>query len=255
VRQPLTDAAPDLLALGVGIEIMCEPPHAWPAPVPWQAGGLTSLHAPILGINLASTNPGIRNESVRQVQETIREAARLGAPGVVVHPGSPPYEEVMPRDRGLPCAIDSLQRVCQTAAEAGVQVYLENMPDIAPGEGLPRVGHKLIYGVRYEELRHILESVQHPALRLCLDLGHGFLAGRPTLEAMLRDPDVVHVHVNDGMGWRDDHLAWGDGEVSKVVDLARDLPPSVRTVVFEVKSVADCRTSLARVSHELTGRR
>lgn len=255
VRQPLVDAAADLLALGVGIEIMCEPPHAWPPPVLWQAGRLTSLHVPILGINLASTNPGVRSESVRQVKETIHEAARLGAPGVVVHPGTPPYEEIMPRDRGLPFAIESLHRVCETAAEAGVEVYLENMPDVAMGEGLPRVGHKMIYGVRYEELRQIFEGVRHRSLRLCLDLGHAFLAGRPVLDAMLRDPDVVHVHVNDGMGWRDDHLAWGDGEISKVVDLARDLPPSVRTVVFETKSIDACRTSLARVSHVLTGRR
>lgn len=255
VRQPLGDAAAELLSFGLGIEIMCEPPHAWPPPVGWDAGWLVSLHMPILGINIASTNPGVRRESVRQIEQTISEAARLGAAGVVVHPGGPPYEEIMPRDRGLPHAIESLHGLCEAAATAGVEIYLENMPDVALGANLPRIGHNIIYGVKYEELRHIYDSVRHPSLRLCLDLGHAFLAGRQTLDAMLRDPDVVHVHVNDNLGWRDDHLAWGDGEISKIVSLADDLPPSVRTVVFETKSFDACRTSLARVSHDLVGRR
>jgi sugar phosphate isomerase/epimerase len=254
VRQPLAEVASDLLGFGVGIEIMCEPPHAW-LPVEWNGGGVLSLHMPILGINIASTNPGIRAESVRQIRQTIAEAARLGARGVVVHPGHPPYEEVMPRGRGLPYAIESLHGLCEAARAAGVEIYLENMPDVSPGEGQPRIGRKLIYGVVYDELREIFEGVGHPALRLCLDFGHAFLAGRATLDAMLRDRDVVHVHVNDCNGWRDDHLAWGDGEIAKVVDLARDLPSWTRTVIFETKSLEACRTSLARVSHALVGRR
>ena len=113
VTQSLRDVEGDLLKFGLDVEIMCEPPHAWPAPVPWANGHVRSLHAPILGINIASTNPGIRKESVMQILATIREAARLGAAGVVVHPGIPPYQEVMPRDRGLPFAIESLRRMCR----------------------------------------------------------------------------------------------------------------------------------------------
>ncbi len=246
IRQPLSEVEGDLLGLGVGVEVMCEPPHAWPAPVPWSNGPLLSLHVPILGINIASTNPGIRNESVAQVLGVIREAARLGASGVVVHPGIPPFDEVFPRERGLPYAIESLYRCAEAAAASGVEVYLENMPDVAMAKGAPKVGHRFIYGTSYEELRRIFESVGHPSLRLCLDLGHAYLAGRQVLDALLRDPDVVHVHVNDNSGWRDDHLAWGDGEISRIVDLARDLPDSVRAVVFEHNSMDACRASLRR---------
>ncbi|MGH2376719.1 MAG: sugar phosphate isomerase/epimerase family protein [bacterium] len=243
IGAPLRDATGDLLAFDVGLEIMCEPPHAWPAPVPWEHGRVASLHSPILGINIASTNPGIREESVRQVQTTIDEAARLGAAGVVVHPGIPPYQEVFPRDRGLPYAIESLRRCAERAAAAGVEVYLENMPAITLAEGTRPVA--IAYAVTYEELRMLFDAVNHPALRLCLDLGHAHLAGRHVLDAMLKDTDVVHVHVNDNHGRRDDHLAWGEGEISKIVDLARDLPSSVRTVIFEVKSLEACAKSLA----------
>ncbi|MDR7523547.1 MAG: sugar phosphate isomerase/epimerase family protein [Armatimonadota bacterium] len=253
IRQPLQEVEAELTSYGVGVEVMCEPPHAWPAPVPWNGGGLLSLHMPILGINLASTNPGIREESVRQVLATVREAARLGARGVVVHPGLPPYEEVFPRDRGLPYAVESLRRIAEAAGAAGLEVYLENMPAVSVADGVPPIA--FAYGVRYEELRDIYARVGHPALRLCLDLGHAYLAGARELEALLADRDVVHVHVSDNRGWRDDHLAWGDGEIAKRVDLARDLPDSVQTIIFEVKSLEACRTSLDRVASELVSRR
>ncbi len=253
VRRPLREVEPEFVDMGVGVEVMCEPPHAWPAPVQWQSDRVLSLHMPILGINIASTNPGIREESVGQILGVIQEAARLQAAGVVVHPGNPPYEEIFPRDRGLPYAIESLRRLAEAAASAGVEIYVENMPAVSLVEGMPPIG--FAYGVHYEELRHIYESVGHPALRICLDLGHGYLAGAHELQALLQDRDVVHVHVNDNAGRRDDHLAWGDGEISKVVNLAEDLPPSVRTVIFEVKSLEACRTSLARASADLLRRR
>ncbi len=253
ITAPLGEAARDLLAFDVGLEIMCEPPHAWPAPVPWGHGKVFSLHSPILGINTASTNPGIREESVRQVVATIHEAARLGAAGVVVHPGIPPYKEILPRDRGLPYAIESLRRCAEEAAVAGVEVYLENMPSIMLAEGTRPIA--IAYGVSYEELRMLYEAVGHPSMRLCLDLGHAHLAGRGVLEAMLKDRDVVHVHVNDNHGQRDEHLAWGEGEISKVVDLPADLPPSVRTVIVEVKTLDACAKSLARVPARLEQRR
>lgn len=252
VRRSIRDAEADLLAFGLDIEILCEPPHAWPAPVAWIRGRVSSLHAPILGINIASTNPGIRHESVTQVLATIREAARVGAAGVVVHPGIPPYQEIMPRERGLPFAIESLRRCAEEAQAAGVQLYLENMPAVSLAEGMKPMGFS--YGVRYDELRQIFEGVGHPSLRLCLDLGHGYLAGMDDLRALLRDADVVHVHLNDNRGRRDDHLAWGDGEIAGVVNLARDLPPSVQTVVLELASLDACAASLARISPDLAQR-
>lgn len=253
IRRPLRQVESELVGMGVGVEVMCEPPHAWPPPVPWQSGRLLSLHMPILGINIASTNPGIREESVRQVLATIQEAARLGATGVVVHPGNPPYEEVYPRDHGLPFAIESLRRLAEAAGAAGVEVYVENMPAVSLAEGMPPIG--FAYAVQYKELRYIYESVGHPSLRICLDLGHAYLAGDHELKALLHDRDVVHVHVNDNRGRRDDHLAWGDGEISKIVHLADDLPASTRTIIFEMNSIEACRTSLARVSKDLLTRR
>jgi sugar phosphate isomerase/epimerase len=245
IGRPIADTQGELSAFGVPVEVMCEPPHAWPAPVQWANGAPLSLHAPIQGVNIASVNPGLREESVRQVIGAVREAARLGADGVVVHPGSPPYEEILPRDRGLPYAIESLRRIAEAAGTAGVEIYLENMPQIFLADGAKPF--PLGYAVEYDELIYLLNQTRHPAVHLCLDLGHAFLAGRHVLDAMLKDTRVTHVHVNDNRGRRDDHLAWGDGEVSKIVDLGRDLPPSVRALVCEHGSIETTKTSLGRV--------
>lgn len=253
IDRRLHEVQHDLTAAGIGVEVMCESPHAWPPPVDWTGRNPLTLHAPILGINIASTNPGIREESVRQMIATVNEAARLGARGVVVHPGIPPYREIMPRDRGLPYAIESLRRIAEAGAASGVEVYVENMPAVSLAEGMRPIGFG--YAVAHEELRAIYEAVGHPSLRLCLDVGHAYLAGRPVLDALLADPDVVHVHVNDNHGQRDEHLAWGDGEISRVVDLPGDLPPSVRAVVFECHTLDACRRSLARVAEPLLQRR
>lgn len=77
VRQPLAEVESALAGFGVGVEVICEVPHAWPAPVPWQRGNLLALHVPMLGINIAGTNPGIREESTRQAIAVISEAARI----------------------------------------------------------------------------------------------------------------------------------------------------------------------------------
>jgi len=245
VKRPIADTQAELSALGVPVEVMCEPPHAWPAPVPWNGAAPLSLHAPIHGLNIASVNAGVREESVRQMIGTVREAARLGAAGVVVHPGSPPFEEILPRDRGLPYAVESLRRIAEAAGAAGVEIYLENMPQIYLAEGAKPF--PIGYAVGYEELRYLFEEARHPAIGLCLDLGHAYLAGPHVLDAMLKDTDVVHVHVSDNYGRKDDHLAWGDGAVSKLVDLSCDLPSSVRAIVCEHGSLEATKTSLSRV--------
>jgi sugar phosphate isomerase/epimerase len=245
IKQPITATQSELSSLGVPVEVMCEPPHAWPAPIPWNGGTPISLHAPIHGLNIASVNAGVREESVRQMIGTVNEASRLGAAGVVVHPGSPPFEEILPRDRGLPYAVESLHRIAEAAGAAGVEIYLENMPQIYLAEGAKPF--PIGYAVEYDELCYLFEQARHPAMHLCLDLGHAYLAGRHVLDAMLKDPHVVHVHVSDNHGRKDDHLAWGDGEVSDIVDLSRDLPSSVRAIICEHGSMAATRTSLSRV--------
>src|SRR3989338_10030512 len=54
---------------------------------------LFTVHFDYLGTNLCSKNKGIREESIRQLKETIVFAGRIKAKNVVFHPGNYYVEE------------------------------------------------------------------------------------------------------------------------------------------------------------------
>ena len=45
------------------------------------------MHGPIGDLNITSSNPGIRKESIRQVLQGIEESAAMGARVITIHPG------------------------------------------------------------------------------------------------------------------------------------------------------------------------
>ena len=53
-----------------------------------RSSGLSlSVHGPIGDLNITSSNPGIREESIRQVLQGIEESAAMGARVITIHPG------------------------------------------------------------------------------------------------------------------------------------------------------------------------
>ena len=52
-----------------------------------NSGLSLSVHGPIGDLNITSSNPGIREESIRQVLQGIEESAAMGARVITIHPG------------------------------------------------------------------------------------------------------------------------------------------------------------------------
>ena len=82
-----------------GIELWCNVYNAWPrefleedkkhiSELVSERDLSLSLHAPSIGNNLASHNSGQREETIKQLKETISLAAELKGKIVVVHPGT-----------------------------------------------------------------------------------------------------------------------------------------------------------------------
>src|SRR5574341_1086020 len=105
---PLQDAVHRIANMGFRyFELMSAPPHCWPRD--WSSAErgafrrlyeslglrLTSVNPTYLDINMASPNPGIRDESIRQLRETVQVAHDLGA-GVVVAPGGRKHVLIAP---------------------------------------------------------------------------------------------------------------------------------------------------------------
>lgn len=159
-----------------------------------------SIHAPLGGASLASMNPGIWREATREYLETVRLAAEIGAQTVVVHPG-----EV--RDWRLATiarehCLESLHQLADEAARQGVRLALENNgPYLA---SLDQTAEILV---------GLLDEVGSQALQGCLDVGHGHVNHNNAELVARLGSRLIHLHVHDNHGLRDEHLPMGWGSI------------------------------------------
>jgi deoxyribonuclease-4 len=188
------------------IQIFGSSPQAWAfKPVPGEqielfkqgladAGiGPVFLHAIYL-INLGTPDKEKLKKGIDSLANYMKLAADLGATGVIFHPGSHGgrgYEAVLPQ------TVEAIKIVLDTAPEGPV-LAVENM-----------AGMGRHIGAKFEELGGILDSVDSPRLKICLDTQHSFAAGYDLtnpegIQAMLDELDagpgsanVAAVHAND----------------------------------------------------------
>jgi deoxyribonuclease-4 len=189
-----------------GIQIFGSSPQTWAfKPVPGEqielfkqgladAGiGPVFLHAIYL-INLGTPDKEKLKKGIDSLANYMKLAADLGATGVIFHPGSHGgrgYEAVLPQ------TVEAIKIVLDTAPEGPV-LAVENMAGM--GQHI---------GAKFEELGGILDVVDSPRLKICLDTQHSFAAGYDLtnpdgIQAMLDELDagpgsanVAAVHAND----------------------------------------------------------
>ena len=125
-----------------------------------KAGFRASVHASYL-INLGSGPGDLREKSIAAFTDELMRCDLIGAPYLVVHPGSCPET-----DRGLSAIADGLDRTF--AAHKGPCVVLL---ETAAGQGSA-------LGRTFEELRAIRDRCKSPdRVAVCLDTCHIFAAG------------------------------------------------------------------------------
>ena len=181
-----------------------------------EAGiGPVFLHAIYL-VNLGTNRPDVLEKGVDSLAAHLRLAGRLGADGLIFHPGShggAGFEAVLPQ------VAESIRRALDAAPDAPC-LAVENM-----------AGMGKHIGARFEELGAILDAVDDERLKVCLDTQHSFAAGYDLttgegIEDMLAQLDagpgsanVVAIHANDskrvcGSGV-DRHDNIGDGFIGE----------------------------------------
>jgi len=192
---------------------------------------LYTIHAPIIDLNIASANERLKRLSALLVKESIDHAHALGAPLVVVHPGSFP-----PDGRGNPEAhwrlnSESLSEICEHAAKEGVEVCIENMP----------AGTRLFFQTPQDFLRASEEGLD---FEIALDVGHANTKGLLNeFLAQLRGR-IRHLHLHDNKGDRDAHLPVGRGTIDwKLLKREIDIPSL--TAVVEANTIPEALESIA----------
>ena len=188
------------------IQIFGSSPQSWAfKPVPeaemeaYRQGILESglgpvfLHAIYL-INLGTPDQAILEKGVQSLIDHMGLAADIGAAGLIFHPGSHKgagYEAILPQ------TVAAIRQVLENSPE-GPYLVVENTAGM--GQHI---------GARFEELGGILERVDSPRLKICLDTQHTFAAGYDLttaqgIEATIAEFDelvgleyLVAVHAND----------------------------------------------------------
>ena len=174
-----------------------------------------SVHAPFLSLNIATPNPGIREESVKQVTDALELCADIGGNTVIVHNGlhivSKDFRDKTPQLVAYQWElnIQSLKTIAGRAKDLGVTVCLEN------------IGFETeLLDQCVDDLIRIKDAVGSPALAFCLDIGHARLNGELDEAIEKMGPFVKHIHFADNFGEADDHLTIGEGnfDYSKHLD-------------------------------------
>jgi len=192
-----------------------------------------TIHLPYSDLNLASMNQPIWEETVRQMKACLSlscDFARLA----VVHPGHlSPLGMQMP-DTAWSQNITGIRQICDHAADLDMKIAVENM-----------VNMPALLGRRPEEIAGILETVDRENVGFIFDVGHANTNGN--VENFLKLKDImIHAHMHDNHGERDEHLPVGNGTVpwNKV---AAGLKDYKGRIVTESRSLEEGQRSVNRL--------
>lgn len=203
------------------IELMTTPPHFWPRSFTTAQRKalrhlmdqldleLVATNPTFLDINLASPNPGIREESVQQIMDQITLAHDIGAQIVVVMVGkrhpllAPPVEVVWEK-----FAKEGVIRCLEHAENKHVIFGLENGPSL--------------FIEKAEQMLCIVDEVNSPSMKVVFDVANASMVEpvEPALH-LLRE-HLVHIHLSDTDSHRWTHSPIGMGSI--------DFAPIARTI-------------------------
>ncbi|MFN8164495.1 MAG: sugar phosphate isomerase/epimerase family protein [Solirubrobacterales bacterium] len=193
------------------IQLSICPPHVWPRELGpadrtelrrlFDRFGLRArcLNQRFADVNLASINPGIRDETIRQIQEDIDLAADLGGEFVVVNPGkptplfSPPPEEIWRLSR------EAIERCVEHGVRRGITCVLEN------------TGYSLC--PRAADLARMVREVDSPNCRIHYDVANANLYEPPTEALRTLGPLLASVDLSDNDGETWTHSPVGQGTI------------------------------------------
>lgn len=212
-RLPLNQAVLRIKSFGFNtIEIRASKPDAWAREIsPEQrraVRGLVESQGMKIGsltpdwgdINLASPNPGMRLESVKQVKEAIKFAGDLGGKYFTILPGRQHTMGQAPREIATQLSIQSLAE-CAAEAEANdVLLCMEG----ANGQLFEKE----------EDLVNVVKEVGSKVLRIAADVAIANTVSSP-VEYVRKIRDYIgSVHLADNDGRPNAHLPFGIGKMN-----------------------------------------
>lgn len=154
-----------------------------------------SLHGPFGDLSPGSCDKRIRQVSGERYEFAYHYAQKLEVQHVVLHHGYVPHTNSYAGwlKRSVVFWSEFLE-----SKNPDITFYLENLLEVDP---------KLMIDV--------VRSVEHPNLKICLDVGHAFCHGKISVEKWIEElGDLIgYVHFHDNQGDYDAHLSLGQGRL------------------------------------------
>lgn len=164
-----------------------------------SASGLAcTIHAPFMDLNPGALEPLVFAATQQRFTQTLDMAETLGARLIVFHPGYDPWKYGGQDHLWLEQNLRFWPPLLARAAQFDCILALEN-----------------IFEVRPDTLFELLVQIHSPFFGHCFDIGHWNLFSVTTLNdwfAVLGSR-MVHLHLHDNFGKRDDHLPIGEGNI------------------------------------------
>jgi sugar phosphate isomerase/epimerase len=158
-----------------------------------------SVHGPIGDLNITSSNPGIRAESLRQVLQAVEEAARMGARVITVHPGY-----LTGRQDGeesiWDLQIEALTEIAKRGKKVGILVAMETME---------RRNKEVV--IHPEIANQIIDAVNMANFGVTFDISHAHTV-MDVVEFIGSLRKIVHIHISDTRAGKV-HVLMGEGEI------------------------------------------
>jgi sugar phosphate isomerase/epimerase len=167
-----------------------------------QYGLETTVHCPIMDINITSPNKGIRAESLRQTFRAIDLARDLESRLIVMHPGHM-FSSREPFAIHWVYQVDSIQKILSYAQEQGVMVALENMDS-----------NKDTVSVKdWADLQRLFADCRSMEKLVTLDTTHLRETEQVLSFIAQARSNIVHLHLSDGT-INQMHLPLGEGNLN-----------------------------------------
>ena len=133
---------------------------------------------------------------IAATKRSIEAAALLGIPNIVVHSG---YLKGLTKEETFKRNKEFYDNLLKLTDEFDINILTENYD---------KMENDSCYWVdSAEDVKELVQYINHPRLKICWDIGHGNLHDLPQHEAMamLRD-HIVAFHMQGNFGLSDDHV-------------------------------------------------
>ena len=133
---------------------------------------------------------------IYDTKRSIEAAAALGIPNIVVHSG---YLPGLSKAETFAKNKEFYEELLAVAERCNINVLTENFDKMCRAD---------CYWIdNAQDVKELVEYINHPLLKVCWDTGHGNLQQLPQHEALsLLGSSVAAVHIQDNAGDYDDHI-------------------------------------------------